>query len=212
MDIYKNTPTEIKSLADDVITSMNDELEATRERVRIRREYAAKLEIRLKDALDKIEDNKAKLRKLGSSPKGVYLTSNAKLERSEMVERIKKTKQEIIAIAASFKGETNSHGSQNIVCSNRVQTILGSKDAGAVKVYLDKKLGLLKNLSIRSTQEYKERGVVDDGDMVSEEELDTIREECSLASELSKSLLKDMKQKYLEEEEEEEEEPGYKSR
>ena len=40
--------------------------------------------------------------------------------------------------------------------------------------------------------------------MVSEEELDTIREECSLASELNKSLLKDMKQKYLEEEEEEE--------
>ena len=196
VDLYRNTPIGIKSMSDDVIKSMNDELETTREKVRIRKEFATQLEFRLKHALDKMEKNRSELGKLGSSPKGIYLTSNAKLERSEIVERIKKTKKEIIAIAASFQSsEVGSHKSQDVVCSNEVQEVIECKDAGAVKGDLDKKMELLKNISIRSTEDYRGSGIVDEATNIIKHELLNIQEECLSTSELSGSLLKSMKEK-----------------
>ncbi len=195
-DLYERSPSELKSMSDGIIESMNGELEITRERVRIRKEYATELELRLKNALDKLEEYKFKLGKIGSGSKGVYLGSNAKLERSEMVERIKKSKKEIISIAASFKGEASLYETQDFKCSEEVQHLMGSKSAGAVNSYLQERMEKLKKVSIGSTQDYKTRGVVDDATNIAEHELLNLKEEFLLASDLSKHLLKEMREMF----------------
>ena len=73
--------------------------------VKSKEEYVRALEARLKEAIERIEKHKLSLKKICSGPHGKFLTSQSKLDRSEMIMRIKSTRELLHTVLENLRVE-----------------------------------------------------------------------------------------------------------
>lgn len=173
-------PGQLKALSLVEIEKMNEEIEGTRERIDRKKAFAAEIEQRLKAALQKIDLHSNQLKKLGSSDKGMYLSSAGKLKRSEMVMKIQSIRG-LQSIISSLSVESDDSTSK-IIEPSKI-------DAHTFTELLSSSAKHLDSLHIRQPSEYASSGVVDDVEIFSEEQLDSIANECRTAVRSSAILL-----------------------